>query len=310
MPTQKKKKMSEGAAKEVQQGVRSTIKGVAKGSLPNALRQPTIFTALRAISDSPTPLAVHLEKQINEMTSKLGNAMKDKTRKEVQESIDKLERELKAELRNSIAIPMLAQDKLKEVARKLSNEVEAMEEDVDGGAVITTDLKSLKDGNDEKMENASEDEYWGEVVEKPQTSKPRETGFTSVDSHGEMEEYIEILNEESVSDEKLDNISDVEAPSTKNQTELKAPEENKKSSATVKNPYKTTSEGTNAWKNDPGNASLKDVIMNEHQSDGKRGNMIRVRLSFDCRQHSRNDTAFAEEAKRILVSLDRSIKRR
>ena len=37
--------------------------------------------------------------------------------------------------------------------------------------------------------------------------------------------------------------------------------------------------------------------------------MIRIRLSFDCRQPDQTETAFAEETKRILVSLDKSIKK-
>ena len=76
----------------------------------------------------------------------------------------------------------------------------------------------------------------------------------------------------------------------------------------ISNSYNTQVKD-NAWSNDQGKPSLKDVLTNEHQSERKRKNMIRIRLSFDCRQPDQTETAFAEETKRILVSLDKTIKK-
>jgi hypothetical protein len=295
-----KRKMPQELGSEAKKGPNTPKKSPNKGSEPkNLLSQPSIITALTSQgAESPTPKAAHLTDIIKKCNRDLINAKSGKEKALLSKSMEDLECQLKCEL-----IFKPNNDPKKGGKRSAPIEVEVLELDSsDEGASKVVKKSGLSDGWDSSsLESSSE-----EVNEKTtKVSKSRSKISIGKKKTGETPVSTPVKR-------KADSVrTSSKSPNKSGQSkkEGKCQTENN-GQAIVSNPYSpaTKSKG-NAWSKNQGKPSLKDMLKEEHQSDRKRKNMIRVRLSFDCKQSDQTDTAFAEETKRILVSLDKTIKK-
>ena len=294
-----KRRMPQEPGSEAKKGPNTPKKGLNKGSEPkNLLSQPSIITALTGQgADSPTPKAAHLTDQIKKCNRDLNNAKGEKERSRLSKNLENLEYQLKFEL-----TPKKPNSETKKGGKRNAPiEVEDLELDSsEDGEPKVVKKAGVSDGWDSPTMDLSFDE---ESSKTTKVAKSRSKGSNGKEKAGEIKVLSPLRKK--VANVKINSTSPTKSGHSKN--EEKSETENNGQDK-VSNPY-TTQVKDNAWNERKGKPSLKDILKNEHQSERKRENMIRVRLSFDCQQPDPTETAFADETKRILVSLDKTIKK-
>ena len=297
-----KRRMPQEPGSEAKKGPNTPKKGQNKGSEPkNMLSQPSIIAALTSQGiESPTPKAAHLTAQIKECNRDLINAKGAKEKAKLSKNMEKLERDLKWELTTK----KTRSEGKNDGKRSAPIEVEELEFDSefdsdDGDFKISKKIGVSTSWDEPFMDTSSEEGR----VQSPKVIKRKNKATKKKDKSSDVKVLTPLKHQGEK--EKTINPSSPVKSGQKGENQKKTENNGQ---AKISNPYNVQAKD-NVWNTQQGKPSAKDVITNEHQSESKRKNMIRIRLSFDCRQSDQTETAFAEETKRILVSLDKTIKK-
>ena len=294
-----KRRMPQEPGSEAKKGTNTPKKSQNKGSEPKSmLSQPSIISALTSKgAESPTPKAAHLTEQIKQCNRDLINAKGVKEQARLSKTMENLECQLKRELTTKKP----SSETKKDGKRCAPIEVEDLGSDSgDDGDFKLVKKTDVRDGWDSPSMDSFSDEG---SVKTTKATKSKSKGPNEKEEASDLKVLSPLRNK--VEKVKTNSTSPIKSGQSKKKKKGKTENNGQ---AKISNPYYTLAKG-NAWSNDQGKPSLKDVLTNEHQSERKRKNMIRIRLSFDCKQSDQTETAFAEETKRILVSLDKSIKK-
>ena len=296
-----KRRMPQEPGSEAKKGTNTPQKGIKKGSEPkNMLSQPSIIAALTSqVNESPTPKAAHLTDLIKKCNRDLNNAKGAKEKASLSKNMEKLERDLKKEL-----IPTKTSSEVfkKDGKRSAPIEVEDLEFDSDDGDFKIAKRIDLSSSSEEPlMDTASEE---GSVNTSPKVIKRKSKVPNKKDKASDEKVLTPLKPKEAR--EKINTPSPAKNVQSKSSEDQSKTDNNGQTK--ISNPY-NVQVTNNAWNTQKGKPTAKDVITNEHQSEGNRKNMIRIRLSFGCQQSDQTDAAFSDETKRILVSLDKSIKK-